>query len=157
MRALARELGTPKSTIWCWRAEIRKLVAMDKPAHGSPPHSAATKWQLLLEGASLRGEPLARYLRHHGVRAEEFAQWQQAVLHGLAPEAHAVAPPASEPRPTRRDARHIAKLEKQLRAAQALLELKKKVAAWQGLIRPSSAEELALEAELAALTAEETP
>lgn len=155
MRALARELGTPKSTIWCWRAEIRKLVAMDKPANGSPPHSAATKWQLLLEGASLRGEPLATYLRHHGVDADEYAQWQQAVLHGLAPEAQPVTP-ASEPKATRRDARRIAKLEKQVRAAHALLELKKKVTAWQGITRLPSAEELALEAELAALTGEDT-
>ncbi len=126
-RPLARELGVAKSTIWSWQQELAKVTEQMPPTekresyNGVKPRSADDKMELVIKSSALTGEAQARYLRTNGITDGDIAAWRNEMLQGLTPVVI-----ATKPKSTKKDAARIATLEKQLRSANALLELKKK-------------------------------
>jgi len=119
-RQLARETGISQETLSRWRREAFSLPIV--PTDKRKPR----KWTLdekvrILSGASnLTGEELAAYLEREGVLLAELEQWR------LALDEEARASVATTKR-IRKLERELARKEKALAEAAALLVLKKKV------------------------------
>ena len=156
-RPLARELGVAKSTIWSWQQELAKVTEHMPPTekresyNGVKPRSADDKMELVIKSSALTGEAQARYLRTNGITDGDIAAWRNEMLQGLTPVVV-----ATKPKSTKKDAARIATLEKQLRGANALLELKKKMDLLWGLQNPPTEEELTLKTKLEVLRQQHT-
>ncbi len=90
---------------------------------------ALDRLRVVAEAASLSADALGAFLRREGLHEETLAEWRAAALGGLAPQK---ATRAEEKR-IRQLERDLAKKEKALAEAAALLFLEKKVAKmWAG-------------------------
>jgi len=90
--------------------------------------SAEEKLQAVIEGATLSEADLGAFLRRQGLHEAQLTQWRQLVLSGLkrAPKRPGKASTA-QARRVRELERELARKEKALAEAAALLILKKKV------------------------------
>jgi len=90
--------------------------------------SAEEKLQAVIEGATLSEADLGAFLRRQGLHEAQLTQWRQLVLSGLkrAPKRPGKASTA-QGRRVRELERELARKEKALAEAAALLILKKKV------------------------------
>jgi len=127
--SLSRETGIPLSTLFRWKSSAGSLGgAKESPVSRRPTDwSAAERFRVLLEAASLRDEELGAYLRREGLHEAQLIQWRADALRGLE---RLPVPPAVDAR----SAKKVRKLEKELRRkdkalaeAAALLMLQKKV------------------------------
>jgi hypothetical protein len=123
---LAREMGIRQQSLSRWLEEARSLPIMP-----SRPRSLVRDWtveqkaRVLAEAAKLDGEELTTYLEREGVKLPEYEQWRLALDEGGGASA------ATNKR-IRQLERELARKEKALAEAAALLVLKKKVATLYG-------------------------
>src|SRR4029078_11986092 len=117
---LAQETGIGHQTLSRWLQEARSLpsVKVDKPA--ARKWTVEQKARVLAEGAQLGGEELAAYLERQGVKLGDFERWRRAMEGGGRSS-------ASTAKQVRDLERELARKEKALAEAAALLVLKKKV------------------------------
>lgn len=117
---LARETGVAQQNLSRWLQEARSLPIMaDKP---KPVRlwTVEQKVRVLADAGHLDGEELAAYLEREGVKRAEYEQWRLALDEGGAAS-------TSTSKRIRQLERELARKEKALAEAAALLVLKKKV------------------------------
>ena len=119
-RQLSRDLGIPQDTLSRWLREARSLAVMPPPDARTKVWSVDDKVRVLAAAAKLTGTELTALLEQEGVTLAELDQWRQAL--------------GEEGRASRETTRRIRKLERELARkdkalaeAAALLVLKKKV------------------------------
>jgi len=119
---LARETGVRQQNLSRWLQEARSLPTMaDKPKPAALREwTVEQKACVLAEAAKHDGEELTAYLEREGVKLAEYEQWRLALDEGGGASA------ATNKR-IRQLERELARKEKALAEAAALLVLKKKV------------------------------
>ena len=118
---LARETGIRQQNLSRWLQEARSLpIMVDKPKPTVREWTVEQKAHVLAATARLDGEELAAYLEREGVKFAEYEQWRIALDEGGAAS-------ASTNKRIRQLERELARKEKALAEAAALLVLKKKV------------------------------
>jgi hypothetical protein len=117
---LARETGVRQQNLSRWLQEARSLPIMaDKPKPAVREWTVEQKARVLADAADLDGEALTAYLQRQGVRLAEYEQWRIALDEGGRAS-------ASTNKRLRQLERELARKEKALAEAAALLVLKKK-------------------------------
>jgi len=123
---LAREAGVRQQNLSRWLQEARSLpIMVDKPKRTAREWTVERKARVLAAASTLDGEALTAYLKREGVKFPEYEQWRIALDKGGAASA------ATNKR-IRQLERELARKEKALAEAAALLILKKKVATLYG-------------------------
>ena len=123
---LAREAGVRQQNLSRWLQEARSLpIMVDKPKRTAREWTVERKARVLAAASTLDGEALTAYLKREGVKFPEYEQWRIALDEGGAASA------ATNKR-IRQLERELARKEKALAEAAALLILKKKVETFYG-------------------------
>jgi len=118
---LARETGVRQQNLSRWLQEARSLPIMaDKPKPAVREWTVEQKVRVLAEASKLDGEELTTYLEGEGLKLAEYEQWRIALDEGGRAS-------ASTNKRIRQLERELARKEKALAEAAALLVLKKKV------------------------------
>ena len=118
---LARETGVRQQNLSRWVEEARSLPIMtNKPKPIVREWTVEQKARVLAEASSLDGEKLAAYLERKRVKLADYEQWRIALDEGGRAS-------TSTNRRIRQLERELARKEKALAEAAALLVLKKKV------------------------------
>jgi transposase len=118
---LARETGVRQQNLSRWLQEARSLpIMVDKPKAAMREWTVEQKARVLAEACKLDGEELTAYLEREGVKLAEYEQWRIALDEGGRGS-------ASISKRIRQLERELARKEKALAEAAALLVLKKKV------------------------------
>jgi hypothetical protein len=117
---LAAETGVSQETLSRWLQEAHSLPLVASKKRESKNWSIKEKIRVLAEAEKLTGEQLARFLEHEGLHLAELEQWR------LALDDEGRASKATTKR-IRKLERELARKEKALAEAAALLVLKKKV------------------------------
>lgn len=119
---LAKETGVRQQSLSRWLLEARNLPLVSSSEHGSErAWTVEQKARVLAEGSKLTGEQLSAYLAREGVKLAEFERWRVALEEG------AQASVATSRR-IRKLERALARKDRALAEAAALLVLKKTVA-----------------------------
>lgn len=137
--ALCLETGIPQSTLsrWLRAAATIKGVSSTKPTPpptGPTPAKRPQDWtaleraQAVLEASQLSEDELGEYLRSRGLHQEHLDEWRQALEDALSRGRGA----KSEAKRIRELEREVARKDKALAEAAALLVLKKKLAVLWG-------------------------
>lgn len=138
---LAVETGIAQATLSRWLARAAKIEPMPSKKRPSTHRSeqreegrsdaarartrtGAEKLAIVQRSAGLEGEELGEFLRREGVHLAELEQWRKLAEQALQGEAKRL-PPSKEMRKLKAE---LARKEKALAEAAALLVLKKKVA-----------------------------
>jgi len=123
---LARETGVRQQNLSRWLQEARSLPLMaNRPKPTVRVWTVEQKARVLAEASNFDGEALTAYLEGEGVKFAEYEQWRIALDEG------GRASVATNKR-IRQLERELARKEKALAEAAALLVLKKKVATLYG-------------------------
>ena len=118
---LARETGVRQQNLSRWLQEARSVPVMaDKPKPAVRAWTVEQKVRVLAEASKLDGEELTAYLEGEGLKLAEYEQWRIALDEGGRAS-------ASTNKRIRQLERELARKEKALAEAAALLVLKKKV------------------------------
>jgi transposase len=119
---LARETGVRQQNLSRWLDQARSLpVVADQPRKPAGREwTVEQKARVLAEASKLAGEELTAYLEREGVRLAEYERWRMALDEGGRAS-------ASTSKRIRQLERELARKEKALAEAAALLILKKKV------------------------------
>lgn len=118
---LARETGVRQQNLSRWLEEARSLPMMaDTPKRAVRERTVEQKAHVLAEGSKLDGEELTAYLERQGVKLADYEQWRIALDEGGRASASTI-------KRIRQLERELARKEKALAEAAALLVLKKKV------------------------------
>jgi hypothetical protein len=120
---LSREAGIPQVSLSRWVREARTLppVTSDKAGVRMRKWTVAQKARILTEGSKLSGEQLTAFLEREHVRLAEYEHWRLSLEEGGRAAGLTT-------RRIRELERELARKEKALAEAAALLILKKKVA-----------------------------
>ncbi len=118
---LARETGVRQQNLSRWLSEARTLPLVASDKRTVREWSVEQKAQVLADASHLNGEELVAYLEREGVKLAEFEQWRLALEEG------GTASTATTRR-IRKLERELARKEKALAEAAALLVLKKTIA-----------------------------
>lgn len=142
MTMLARETGVTEPTLYRWRNEAT-LKGMptgssdDKPT--KPPHtwSPEDKLAVVLEAAAVPEAELGAFLRRKGIHEAQLAEWRKQVTEGAVaalrgPGGRDRKAGHAEAKRVRELERELARKDKALAEAAALLVLKKKAQAIWG-------------------------
>lgn len=119
-RQASQETGISQETLSRWLRDARSLPQMAPRKRRTKPWSVEEKARVLTETAKLTGSELAHYLERQGLLLGELEQWR------LALDEEGRASIATTKR-IRKLERELARKEKALAEAAALLVLKKKV------------------------------
>lgn len=117
---LARETGVSQEALSRWLRDARNVPPMTK--RRARTWSLEEKVAILAAGAKLEGDELLAYLRREGVEFADFESWRLALAEGGTPAKAAT-------RRIRTLERELARKDKALAEAAALLILQKKVSA----------------------------
>ncbi|MFO8173891.1 MAG: IS3 family transposase [Longimicrobiales bacterium] len=137
---LSKEVGVHQSTLSRWVRQARSvpeawtetLSIPDEPRRTMPARrpqdwTGEEKYAVVMEAASVADEDLGAWLREKGLHEANLKQWRQEMITGLAkPKARSSSKPSAETRRIRELERELARKEKALAEAAALLILKKK-------------------------------
>jgi len=118
-RQLGQEIGVPQTTLSRWLEDARSLPRVPPPKKQNA-WTVDEKVKILAGAATLTGEQLSAFLEQHGVRLAEFDQWRLA----LDEEGRSSKAVTNRIRGLERE---LARKEKALAEAAALLILKKKL------------------------------
>jgi len=144
---LSKEVGVPQGTLSRWVRQARyapetwagTLSTPNEPRRTMPARrpqdwTAEEKYAVMMEAASLADEELGAWLREKGLHEANLKQWRQEMIEGLAEpkKASSSSKPSAETRRIRELERELARKEKALAEAAALLILKKKAQALWG-------------------------
>lgn len=116
---LAKETGVRQQNLSRWLQEARSLPLVATEKHTVHEWTVEQKARVLSEASGLSGEHLTAYLQREGVKLADFERWRVALEEG--PES------ASAIKRIRKLERELARKEKALAEAAALLVLKKTV------------------------------
>jgi len=117
---LARETGVRQQNLSRWLQEARSLPIMaDKPKPAVREWTVEQKARVLADASDLDGEELTAYLQREGVKLAEYEQWRIGLDEGGRAS-------ALTNKRIRQLERELARKEKALAEAAALLVLKKK-------------------------------
>jgi len=148
--ALAAEVGISHSSLSDWLREARTLAGMTRsttqtqdpsapdavptttPAGSTGARNPHDQLRILALAGSLTGDEMGAMLRREGVHAAEFDGWRGAVLEALRGRAPAPAHHAADRKRIQELERELARKEKALAEAAALLLLQKKVRSYLG-------------------------
>ena len=123
---LARKTGVRQQNLSRWLQEARSLPMMtDEPKSAVRAWTVEQKARVLAGGSKLSGEELTAYLEREGVKLAEYEQWRLALEEGGGAS-------AATSKRIRQLERELARKEKALAEAAALLVLKKKVESLYG-------------------------
>lgn len=128
-------IGYSTLTNWMTQARQGKLTVTETVVQEKRPRdwSAAEKLQAVIESAALTEEDLGRYCRQNGLFASQLTQWKQDMMRNPSEQAPALK---AENRALKEELnqvkRELARKEKALAEAAALLILKKKAQALFG-------------------------
>lgn len=123
---LAREAGVRQQNLSRWLEEARSLPMMTDTAKPALREwTVEQKARVLAGGAKLDGEALTAYLERQGVKLADYEQWRIALDEGGRAATSTI-------KRIRQLERELARKEKALAEAAALLVLKKKVATLYG-------------------------
>ncbi len=135
--ALSKEVGVPQSSLSRWLKTLGRVDSVPNNNEESRGPRRPEDWpvaerlRVVAEAEKLSDEQLGEFLRREGLHEETLEGWQAAV--------HAALAPASSRASARADKKRIEKLEKQLArkeralaAANAVVALQKKVHALLG-------------------------
>lgn len=137
--ALAIETGIPQSTLSRWLraaatikgvSSIKPTPPPTEPAPAKRPQdwTALERAQAVLEASEVPDEELGEFLRRRGLHQEHLDEWRQALEDALSRGRNA----KSETKRIRELEREVARKDKALAEATALLVLKKKLAVLWG-------------------------
>jgi transposase len=139
---LAAETGVPQPTLSRWLREATTLRAkMAKRADDEeqkvtaaegPVRTPEEKFSLVLEAASVREAELGEWLRRKGIHAAQLDEWRAQAMAGLKTKEEQRKDKAADARQIRQLERELARKDKALAEAAALLVLQKKVQAIWG-------------------------
>jgi transposase len=145
MTMLAREAGVPEPTLYRWRnAATLKGMSTDRPddkltAPTKPPHAwtPEDKLAVVLEAAAVPEAELGALLRRKGVHEAQLAEWRKQVTEGAVAALRGQGgrdrkAGHAEAKRVRELERELARKDKALAEAAALLVLKKKAQAIWG-------------------------
>lgn len=127
-KALGRQVGLGQSTLSRWLLEAGTLAFVKKRDPGGRPRGAREKLRLVLEASRLTESELGAFLRREGVHEVELAEWRTTIteaLEGTRPVAVS-RERADDKRRLKQLERELARKDKALAEAAALLVLKKK-------------------------------
>lgn len=137
--ALADEVGVSQSTLSRWRREAGSLNGMSKKQTNGKSQrpsrrSAEDKLRIVMAAAALQDADLGEFLRREGIHEVQLDEWRTVVTRS-AVEGFTASPrkrrgASPESKRIRDLERELARKEKALAEAAALLVLQKKVAAW---------------------------
>src|SRR5262245_31425780 len=119
-RQLARETGISQETLSRWLREARRLPDMPTKKRQSKTWTVDEKVQILAEASKLGGAQLTSFLEREGLLLAQLEQWRLALGDETKPDI------ATKKRMAKLE-RELARKEKALAEAAALLVLKKKV------------------------------
>jgi transposase len=132
--ALAQETQIPKDTLYCWRLKARGRVVTPEGGGAAKALSGEEKLAILVETAPMNAHELGAYCRGKGLYPQQLDAWRADFVRASAP-----APSRAEREHGREQAREIralrselARKEKALAEAAALLVLRKKAQALWG-------------------------
>lgn len=127
--ALGREVGIPQATLSRWLLAAGTVAPVKKPGDQPKPRTAEDKMRIVLEASRLTGDELGPFLRREGVHEAELAEWREAVSEALQgrPSRAAERVRSEDKRRLKKLERELARKEKALAEAAALLVLQKKV------------------------------
>ena len=129
---LARETGVRQQNLSRWLQEARSVPVMaDKPKPAVRAWTVEQKVRVLAEASQLDGEELTAYLEREGLKLAEYEQWRLALDEGGRAS-------ASTNKRIRQLERELARKEKALAEAAALLVLKKKWRHFTGRARTTT-------------------
>lgn len=132
MAALARETGVPEPTLYRWR-NAATLPVVTKPTKTPHEWTAEQKLAVVLEAAAVPDAELGEFLRRKGLHEAQLQEWRAAATAGLRGPSQRDRKAANvEARRVRELERELARKDKALAEAAALLILKKKVQAIWG-------------------------
>ena len=140
---LAKEMGVPQSTLsrWLFRAGSFGAGQRLTPNPAGTPMAAKRpqdwtaeeKLAVVIEAAAVPAEELGAFLRHRGLHEAQLQEWRQRLLASLvAHPAGAAKSGSAEARRIRQLEQELARKEKALAEAAALLMLQKKASAIWG-------------------------
>ena len=138
--ALSREVGVPQPTLSRWKRQFGTVVGVTNktstPGTASRPRrpedwSAAERLRVVVEASKLAEDELGEFLRREGLHEETLAAWRSSALEGLQPSS-AERPRSGDRKRIKQLERELARKDKALAEAAALLVLKKKVHAIWG-------------------------
>ena len=118
---LSRETGVRQQNLSRWLQEARSLPLVGSKDVTDQSLTFEQKARVLVEAASLRGEQLHAYLEREGIKLADFERWRIAL------QEDGRQPSATSKR-IRQLERELARKEKALAEAAALLVLKKTIA-----------------------------
>lgn len=124
-RQLARDTGVSQETLSRWRRDAFSLPVMAGDKRKPRKWTIVDKARVVVEASKLTGEELSAFLEREGVLLAELEQWK------LALEEEGRSSTATTKR-IRKLERELARKEKALAEAAALLVLKKKLEAFYG-------------------------
>ena len=140
--ALAAETGVCQSTLSRWLREATTLRQKMAKRHGdeeqklvaadAPQRSGEEKFSLVLEAATVSEAELGEWLRRKGVHAAQLEEWRTQAMAGLAGAAKRSKDNAADARQIRQLERELARKDKALAEAAAIIVLQKKVQAIWG-------------------------
>jgi transposase-like protein len=117
---LSQETGVTQQSLSRWLQEARSLPVMADQPKPLRNWSVEQKARVLADASQLDGEELTAFLEREGVKRAEYEQWRLALDEGGAAS-------TSTSKRIRQLERELARKEKALAEAAALLILKKKV------------------------------
>jgi len=140
--ALAAETGVPQPTLSRWLREattLRKKMAKRQDdeeqklaAADAPQRTPEEKFSLVLEAAQVAEADLGEWLRRKGVHEAELQEWRETALSAFKSKAQQRADKSADTKHIRQLERELARKDKALAEAAALLVLQKKVQAIWG-------------------------
>jgi len=117
---LSREIGVRQQNLSRWLQEARSLPLVRSRDVTQKAFTLEQKARVLIEAANLRGEQLQAYLDREGIKLADFERWRIAL------QEEGREPTATSKR-IRQLERELARKEKALAEAAALLVLKKTI------------------------------
>jgi hypothetical protein len=130
---LSQELNIPYQTLYAWRTQSSKQpLPVTQASEAEDLFDAQTKFTVVLETATLSGVDLAAYCRSKGLYLEQIAQWRAQCPAALNPKTVTDTERNSAKRIQLLEG-EIARKEKALAEAAALMILRKKAEAISGL------------------------
>jgi transposase-like protein len=136
MSALARESGIAESTLYRWRDRVKTNGETVSAPKNPEKHSAARKFAIVVEAASLNEAELAEYCRKKGLYPEQVKSWraqaEQAMASGVVSAKMLREAKATDRKRIKELERELRRKEKALAETAALLTLRKKAAAIWG-------------------------
>lgn len=140
--ALAAETGVCQPTLSRWLREattLRKKMAKRQDdedqmlvAAAAPQRTPEEKFSLVLEAAQIPEAQLGEWLRRKGVHEAELEEWRETAMSAFKGKAAQRADKAADAKHIRQLERELARKDKALAEAAALLVLQKKVQAIWG-------------------------